>query len=167
MIDPQIVDIINWKCVCTKLKARRKKAYLLVAFLLYIFIQNRKTKWESLSECSCQKLNKIEYFCSIHNYFQKPEQEMQVSTHHSSLEWALRFWIGFVVSKLKNVHAALAIPSSDISLGITTHIISRQLHFFSEGYTLWHFYMIALSRLFSTLIDNLVYRTISLVLRGL
>lgn len=34
-------------------------------------------------------------------------------------------------------------------------------------YTLWQFYMIALSRLFSSLTDNLVYRTILLILRGL
>ena len=47
--------------------------------------QNRITKLEKLSEWSCQKVDKIEYFCSIHNYF-KTEQGMWVLTSHNSSE---------------------------------------------------------------------------------
>lgn len=165
MIEPQIVDVINWKCVCAEQKARRKKVNWPVVVLLYILIQNRKTMCKQLSECSCQKLDKIEYFCSINNYFSKSE-EMQFSKNHNGSEWALRFWVGFIISKLKNLYAAPECHHTTPFLALL-YIIKAIVFLFWGVYALWHFYMIALSRLFSTLIDNLVYKSILLVLRGL
>lgn len=134
--------------MCVKQKVWRKKVYLLVVFLLYILTQNRRTKLEKLSEWSCQKVDKIEYFCSIHNYF-KTEKGMWVLTSHNSSEWALIFWVGFVISKLKNHHAAPEIPSYGMSFSIIIYY-QGNCSSFLRGYALWHFYMIALNGPFST-----------------